>query len=246
MSNDIESPVMIRVRELIVPIATDLGLDLYDLEQRGGTLRVTLETPPGSPAGITLDKLALASRLVSKELDQHDPIPSRYTLEVTSPGVERTLRNQEHFQREVGKLIAIRLADVPRAKPGSSSSADRRTQGVIVSADEHAVTLLVGEGDDAAEQVVAYTQIDRARTVFEWGPQPKPGQRQKPRRAAAKAATEAHAAETPDTGPAAPAASPAASSNPETGPRRSGAKSRFGTAAAPAASPAASSKEHST
>lgn len=188
MSNDIESPVMTRVRELIVPIATDLGLDLYDLEQRGGTLRVTLDTPPGSPGGITLDKLSLASRLVSKELDQHDPIPSRYTLEVTSPGVERTLRNPEHFQREVGKLISIRLADVARATPGSSSAADRRTQGVIVSADEHAVTLLVGDGADVAEQVVAYRQIDRARTVFEWGPQPKPGHGPKSKRAAHTAA----------------------------------------------------------
>jgi len=184
MSNDIESPVMTRVRELIVPIATDLGLDLYDLEQRGGTLRVTLDTPPGSPGGITLDKLSLASRLVSKELDQHDPIQSRYTLEVTSPGVERTLRNPEHFQREVGKLISIRLADIARATPGTSSAADRRTQGVIVSANEHAVTLLVGDGADAAEQVVAYRQIDRARTVFEWGPQPKPGHGPKSQRAA--------------------------------------------------------------
>lgn len=193
MSNDIESPVMTRVRELIVPIATDLGLDLYDLEQRGGTLRVTLDTPPGSPGGITLDKLSLASRLVSKELDQHDPIPSRYTLEVTSPGVERTLRNPEHFQREVGKLISIRLADIARATPGTSSAADRRIQGVIVSADEHAVTLLVGDGADAAEQVVAYRQIDRARTVFEWGPQPKPGHAPKTKRAGAPAEPQAAA-----------------------------------------------------
>jgi len=192
VSTDIESPVMARVRQLIVPIATDLGLDLYDLEQRGGTLRVTLDTPAGSSAGITLEKLSLASRLVSKELDQHDPIPSRYTLEVTSPGVERTLRKPEHFHRETGKLIAIRLVDV--------EAADRRMQGVIVSADDNAVTLRVGEGDD---RVVPYAQIDRARTVFEWGPQPKPGHAPKPKRSASKAsATEVADIDTNETEPA--------------------------------------------
>ena len=103
-----------RVRELVAPIAADLGLDVYDLEQRGGTLRITLDTPAGAPAGVTLDVLALASRLMSKELDQHDPIPWRYTLEVTSPGVERTLRLPAHFQREAGKTVAIRLAECRR------------------------------------------------------------------------------------------------------------------------------------
>lgn len=194
MSTDIESPVMARVRELIVPIATDLGLDLYDLEQRGGTLRVTLDTPTGSDAGITLDKLSLASRLVSKELDQHDPIPSRYTLEVTSPGVERTLRHPEHFRREIGKLVAVRLTDV--------EAADRRVQGVIVSADDTSVTLRLGEVADAAERVVPYAQIDRARTVFEWGPQPKPGHAPKPKRAATPASTDLVDTETDETVPA--------------------------------------------
>ncbi|MBA2386700.1 MAG: ribosome maturation factor RimP [Acidimicrobiia bacterium] len=194
MSTDIESPVMARVRELIVPIATDLGLDLYDLEQRGGTLRVTLDTPTGSDAGITLDKLSLASRLVSKELDQHDPIPSRYTLEVTSPGVERTLRHPEHFRRETGKLVAVRLTDV--------EAADRRVQGVIVSADDTSVTLRLGEVADAAERVVPYAQIDRARTVFEWGPQPKPGHAPKPKRAATPASTDLVDTEIDETVPA--------------------------------------------
>ena len=170
--NDIESPVLARVRELIVPIASDLGLDLYDLEQRGGTLRVTLDTPAGSAGGVSLDILSLASRLVSKELDQHDPIPSRYTLEVTSPGVERTLRRPEHFKREVGKVVAIRLADV--------EAAERRVRGAIAAADDHGVTLTLGDG----ERTIAYSQIDRARTVFEWGPQPKPGHAPKSKPAA--------------------------------------------------------------
>jgi ribosome maturation factor RimP len=166
MGIDTELPALTRVRELVAPIAADLGLDLYDIEQRGGTLRITLDTPTGVTSGVTLDVLALASRLMSKELDHHDPIPSRYTLEVTSPGVERTLRLPAHFQREVGKAIAVRLANV--------EAEQRRLQGVIVAADEVSVTVRV----DDADRRIAYADIDRAKTVFEWGGQPKPGKKQ--------------------------------------------------------------------
>ena len=73
MGMDTEIAVLSRVRSLVAPIVADLGLDVYDIEQRGGTLRITLDTPTDAPGGVTLDVLALASRLMSKELDQHDP-----------------------------------------------------------------------------------------------------------------------------------------------------------------------------
>jgi ribosome maturation factor RimP len=167
-----ESPVIQRVRDLVDPIASDLELDLYDVEQRGATLRVTLDTPPGSEGGVDLDKLALATRLISREMDHTDPVPGRYTLEVTSPGVERNLRTPAHFQREIGKTIAVRLADV---------SADRRRlEGVLVAADDVTATIRpqpeAGQVDDQGDdRVIALADIDRARTVFVWGPQPKPG-----------------------------------------------------------------------
>ena len=160
-----ESPVLARVRELVAPIASDLGLDVYDIEQRGGTLRVTLDTPAGSESGVTLDTLALASRLVSRELDHHDPVPGHYTLEVSSPGVERTLRTPAHFHREVGKVVAIRLADVGHD--------DRRISGVLTAADETTATVTVDTPEGPAARTVRYDQIDRAKTVFEW-PAAKP------------------------------------------------------------------------
>jgi ribosome maturation factor RimP len=163
--NGAESPVLARVRELVQPIASDLGLDVYDVEQRGGVLRVALDTPPDSGSGITLDTLALASRLVSRELDHHDPVPGRYTLEVTSPGVERSLRTPDHFRREVGKVVAIRLSDVVHD--------DRRVTGTLVAADDRAATVRVDGPDGPVERTVPYPQIDRARTVFEWGPAAK-------------------------------------------------------------------------
>jgi ribosome maturation factor RimP len=162
-----DTPVLRRVRALVEPIASDLQLDLYDLEQRGGTLRVTLDTPPGSETSVDLDQLALATRLIGREFDHDDPMPGKYTLEVTSPGVERTLRTPAHFQREIGKELNIRLANV--------DAEQRRVQGVLVAADETTATLRVESDGELVDQVVQLDDIDRARTVFEWGPQPKPG-----------------------------------------------------------------------
>jgi len=160
-----------RVQALVAPIAADLHLDLYDIERRGATVRVTLDTPSGSESGITLDSLALATRLISRELDHEDPITGHYTLEVTSPGLERPLRTPAHYQREVGKTVTVRLRD-PQADP-------RRIQGVLTAADDRTATLML---DDGAERVVAIADVDKARTVFEWGPKPKPGKKQSGRK----------------------------------------------------------------
>lgn len=164
-----------RVHALVAPIAADLQLDVYDIERRGATMRVTLDTPPGSEGGITLDSLSLATRLISRELDHEDPVAGHYTLEVTSPGLERQLRTPAHFQREAGKTITARLRD-PQADP-------RRVQGVLTAADETSATLLL---DDGTERTLALDDIDKARTVFEWGPKPKPGKQPSGKKKSAK------------------------------------------------------------
>lgn len=176
-------PAIDRLREIVIPIVDDLGLDLYDLEQRGGTFRVTVDTPPGSERGIDLDELALVTRSISRELDHVDPIPGRYTLEVTSPGVERTLRTPEHFAREIGKTVSVRLRD-PEA-------AERRLNGLLVAADADTATIRVGIDDEGQplDQVIRFDGIDRARTVFEWGPAPKPGGPKKGQKSRADRAT---------------------------------------------------------
>ena len=99
-------------------------------------------------------------------MDEDDPIPGHYTLEVTSPGLERQLRTPAHFQREIGKSVTVRLSD-PNADP-------RRLDGALVAADDHTATLLLASGE---ERVVDITSIDKARTVFgsaqaEAGPKP--------------------------------------------------------------------------
>jgi ribosome maturation factor RimP len=167
-----------KVERLIAPIVSDLQLDLYDLEFRGGTLRVTIDRPADAGEALDLEAIALASRLIGRELDHDDPMGGHYTLEVTSPGLERSLRIPTHFQRSIGKTVALRLRDI--VTPEGERS-ERRLQGVLIAADDQSVTIQL---NDAAltERTVPYDKIDRAKTVFVWGPAPKPG-KQPPRKA---------------------------------------------------------------
>ncbi|MEP7045312.1 MAG: ribosome maturation factor RimP [Ilumatobacteraceae bacterium] len=160
-----------KVERLITPIVSDLQLDLYDLEFRGGTLRVTIDRPEGVEEGLDMEAIALASRLIGRELDHDDPMGGHYTLEVTSPGLERSLRVPAHFQKSIGKTVALRLRDIVTAEGERS---ERRLQGVLIAADDQSVTIQLNDAA-ATERVVPYDKIDRARTVFEWGPAPKPG-----------------------------------------------------------------------
>lgn len=148
---------------VVTPILADLSLDLYDCEFAGGTLRITIDTPAGQPAGVDIDRIALVNRLVGRELDHSDLVPGRYTLEVTSPGLERTLRTAAHFQREAGKTVNIRLA--------AELDGRRRLTGRLVSATDSTATVETEEGT-AVE--VPLAMVERAKTVFVWESQPKP------------------------------------------------------------------------
>jgi len=155
-----------RVRRLAEPVATGLDLDVYDVEMRSGTLRITLDARPGASGGLTLDVLALASRLIARDLDFEDPVPGRYTLEVTSPGLERPLRTPDHFRRAIGSLVAVRLRD--------TAGDERRVRGTLVDADDSGLVVLPDGAAADAPRRIEYEHVDRARTVFEWGPAERP------------------------------------------------------------------------
>jgi len=147
--------VVDRVHASVTPLLDDLGLEIYDIEHAGGVLRISID----KPGGIDLDAIALATRVVSRQLDHDDPIPGRYTLEVTSPGIERPLRTPEHFERAVGQLVNLRThPDV---------EGDRRARGELLAVDPDGITVRV---EDGSERTIRYEEIERARTVFEWGP----------------------------------------------------------------------------
>jgi ribosome maturation factor RimP len=140
------------------PLLHSAGLELYDLEQSSGAIRVTV-TRPG---GVDLDALARANAALSAWLDEHDPMPGRYTLEVSSPGLERRLRTQAHFESAVGESVTLRIT--PQGAPAE------RVTGTLVAAGDDGVTL----STDAGPRTARYDQIERARTVFSWGSSPKP------------------------------------------------------------------------
>ena len=181
--SEYSGPVVTRIVALAQPILDDLGLTLYDCEHAGGTLIITLdkrrdaESGSGAPR-VLLDELSLFTRLLSRELDHDDPMPGRYTLEVSSPGLERRLRRPDHYAGAIGEAVAVRLV---REIDGT-----RRLNGTLIGATDSAITIRL---DDAAgtERQLRYADIERAKTVFTWGPAPKPGKgaSTRPRSAAA-------------------------------------------------------------
>ena len=155
-----ESAIVTRINSLVAPIVSDLGLELYDLEFVSGVVRIVVDTPPGQSGAVDLEKIGLLTRLISREFDHAEPVPGRYTLEVTSPGLERNLRLPRHYIRELNKVVSVRLTT-----PLESAGGERRVHGVLASADEREIT--VRDASDL-EIKISYEQIDRARTVFEW------------------------------------------------------------------------------
>ncbi|MCB0977970.1 MAG: ribosome maturation factor RimP [Acidimicrobiales bacterium] len=148
-----------KFRALVLPEVETHGVDLYDLEMQGGTLRVTVDRD----GGVDLETIGSLTRAISRLIDEHDPIAGSFTLEVSSPGLERTLRTPEHFGRAVGEKVSI--------KTRPDVEGDRRFTGTVESADADGATFLT----DGVARHLRYDQIDKARTVFEWGPTPKPG-----------------------------------------------------------------------
>jgi ribosome maturation factor RimP len=143
------------------PVVVAAGLELVDVEMKGGVLQVTVDRE----GGVDLQALTDANRAVSTVLDELDPFPGRYSLEVSSPGIERPLRTPTHFAKAVGATVNIKTR--PQV-PG-----ERRLHGTLVASDDTGFTLDVAGVEEPVR--LAYSDIDRARTVFVWGGQDAPG-----------------------------------------------------------------------
>src|SRR3989440_11110069 len=97
-----------RIRELFEPTLIFLGYELYDLTLAGSGGHTTLRVRIDRPEGVTLGDCERVSKSLSALLDQADPLPTRYDLEVSSPGAERPLRNLEEYRRFMGKRANVR------------------------------------------------------------------------------------------------------------------------------------------
>ncbi len=141
------------VRALLTPVLEAESAFLYDIEHNGSVLRIFVDASGGIPVG----ELQRLSRLLSRRLDELDPIAGRYTLEVSSPGLERRLRTPDHFRGALGEQITI------KTKPTDQGAT--RLQGVLISADDEGVIIET----DGQQCQLRYQDISKARTLFEWG-----------------------------------------------------------------------------
>jgi len=174
------------VRAVIEPIVESLDLEVFDLTVDGRTLQLTVDRE----GGVDLDALTAATQAVSVALDAADQTgpdlgSGAYSLEVSSPGLERPLRTPTHFRRAVGATVLIKTVS-SETVAGEPDGEATRHRGVLTDADDDGCTIDV----DGTPVGITYDSIVAARTVFEWGPAPKPGSggRQK-KRAKKKVAT---------------------------------------------------------
>jgi len=151
------------ITELIVPLVRSAGLELYDVEEKGATLRVSID----GVDGVEFEALERLSREISLTLDEADLSGGSYTLEVSTPGVERHLRLADHFLGAVGELVTV------KTRPGQQGRA--RYRGELVSIDD--ATVVIDDNDQGCVGL-AINEIESARTIFEWGPTPKKGKAQ--------------------------------------------------------------------
>jgi ribosome maturation factor RimP len=139
--------------ELLGPAVEALGYELADLEVHLGGPHGVLRLFIDGDAGITLEDCETVSRQISSVLDVADPIASDYRLEVSSPGLNRRLSKQEHYDRYAGSLIKVRLKRLVQGR--------RRLKGLLLSRDSETVVLRIGDKDIS----IPLDEIDTARLV---------------------------------------------------------------------------------
>ena len=142
----------VELRELIEPAVTALGFELVGVEfihGKSGLLRVYID----HPEGISVDDCQAVSHQVSGVLDVEDPIRGQYTLEVSSPGLDRPLFRERDFERFAGREVDLRLL--------APVDGRRRFKGLLGGLRDGQVVVQM----DDEELVVALDEIDRARLV---------------------------------------------------------------------------------
>ena len=152
------SAVTQRIWELAEPVVLAAGLELVDVQYRPEAgrmiLRLLLDRPEG---GVTLEDIARTARELGDVLDAHDPVPGRYHLECSSPGLNRPLVREAHYARAVGKQVRVRTRGPLGAR--------RQFRGRLAAVTPDGVTV-VEQGDVSA--FVPFSAIERANIEYEF------------------------------------------------------------------------------
>ena len=157
------------VGDLVRPVVEAAGLELWEVsfgrEDGRRILRVMVDRAGGDErggrdekeGGVDLDTIAATSQRLSRRLDLEGFEQDRpYELEVSSPGLERALREPRHFERSVGQQVKVKTVEPVDGR--------RVHEGALVSADAEAIVI----ASEGGELRVPYDGIASARTVFEW------------------------------------------------------------------------------
>jgi ribosome maturation factor RimP len=155
----------VRLWETLEPFLVAEGAELDDVELLGrGAGRVVRVTVDAS-GGIGVDRLADLSKGVSRLLDEEEVLDGPYTLEVSSPGLERRLRRPAHFGKAVGREVIIKTRE-----PVEGAQSHR---GILNAVAEDSVAVLV----DGRDVRIPLAEVAQAKTVFRWEKPAKPGKR---------------------------------------------------------------------
>lgn len=145
------------LKVLLEPAVTALGFELWGIEYlvrgRHRLLRVYID----GPEGINVDDCAAVSHQVSGVLDVEDPIPGEYTLEVSSPGLDRVLFEPGQYARYVGSLIVVRTQ--------APVAGRRRFRGRLKAVDAEGFTLSL---DDGGDKSFGFADVDKAQVEPEF------------------------------------------------------------------------------
>jgi len=154
--------VVARVTELVEPLAASLGLELAEVEYRQEGRQMVLRLYIDRDGGVTLDDCSAVSRELTEILDVEDIIQGHYTLEVSSPGLNRLLKKPSDFERYTGRLVKIRTFE-PLADDAGNM---RKTfLGELMGFSDNIVRLKLNEGQTASIPMV---KVAKANLEFEF------------------------------------------------------------------------------
>ena len=130
-----------RIEDIVAPTVVGMGYELVRVAiSKGGTLQIMIEPAGGGPMDV--EACATLSRALSAVLDVEDPIPGAYTLEVSSPGIDRPLTRTKDYTRWAGHLARVETAEPIDGR--------RRFKGTLLGLSDGVVRLRLDDGKEAA------------------------------------------------------------------------------------------------
>jgi len=153
--------IVAKVESMALPLITSLGLELVEIEYKREGQQMVLRIFIDKEGGIMLDDCAAVSKELSALLDVEDIIPGKFSLEVSSPGLNRPLKALADYVRYTGKLVKVKTF-APTADDAGNL---RKTfLGKLVSVNEDLIHLKLLEGQSAT---IPFTAIAKANLEFE-------------------------------------------------------------------------------